>query len=618
MKKENIIFCVWIVFAIVFPYTLSRAQAPQKVNYQSVIRDATGSLVQSGIVGVRISILQGSASGTVAYSETHLATSNVNGLISMNIGSGTPVTGTFSSINWGAGPYFLKVETDPTGGTTYTIQGTSEIVSTPYALYAATSLDQAYDNGRIITADAGALEVGGIDGVVFRGTMSSGKIPATGEGIRTMWYPAKGAFRTGYITPGQTQWDAVNIGNYSFASGMNTTARGSVSTAMGNSTNATGDYSTALGFGSTASGNYSVAIGNMANAAGNSSFAMGYYTTASDLYATTMGQFTKADDTCSTAMGYKSVASGERSIATGDSCNASGFASSAMGSHSSASGDYSTAMGIHSEATGENSVAIGISAAAGHDNAISIGFETEATGQNSVAIGTQTVAGGDPSFAIGYEVIANGNSSTAMGNYVSTNSMGGSFIIGDNSTTTKTKNSDNNQMLMRFAGGYELYSSADLTSMVCLPAGGNSWGCVSDSTKKENFRPVNPDYFLGSLSKLKLGSWNYKGQDSGKFRHYGPMAQEIFRYFGKDGIGTIGCDTTLNSADMDGIMMICLQALERKTTELQNKTSELIAANQLLEERLSLIEDELDEKKALEERLTALEELVKRLSCPEI
>ena len=124
----------------------------------------------------------------------------------------------------------------------------------------------------------------------------------------------------------------------------------------------------------------------------------------------------------------------------------------------------------------------------------------------------------------------------------------------------------------------------DLSIGVSLAAGGNAWAAISDSTKKENFIPADGDYFLTSLSKLKLGSWNYKSQNPKDFRHYGPMAQEIFHYFGNDGMGKIGCDTLLNSSDMDGIMMICLNALEERTNQLQNKTRELEKANQRLEE----------------------------------
>jgi hypothetical protein len=129
------------------------AQAPEKMSYQAVIRDAGNVLVSNQAVGMQISILQTTANGTAVYVETQTPTTNANGLVSVEIGMGNVVSGSFSAINWSAGPYFIKTETDPTGGTTYTITGTSQMLSVPYALHAksattATTLpggiDQAY------------------------------------------------------------------------------------------------------------------------------------------------------------------------------------------------------------------------------------------------------------------------------------------------------------------------------------------------------------------------------------------------------------------------------------------------------------------------------------------
>jgi len=116
----------------------SFAQAPEKMSYQAVIRNAANALVANQQVGMQISILQGA---TAVYEETQTPTSNSNGLVSLEIGTGTVISGSFTAIDWSAGTYFIKTETDPAGGTNYTITGTSQLLSVPYALYAKTSSD---------------------------------------------------------------------------------------------------------------------------------------------------------------------------------------------------------------------------------------------------------------------------------------------------------------------------------------------------------------------------------------------------------------------------------------------------------------------------------------------
>ena len=121
-------------------------QAPQKMTYQSVIRNSSDALVTSSVVGIQISILQSSSTGVAVYIETHSPTTNANGLATIEIGSGTIVAGNFSSIDWSAGPYFLKTDTDPSGGTVYSISGTAELLSVPYALYAENSFSGDYND----------------------------------------------------------------------------------------------------------------------------------------------------------------------------------------------------------------------------------------------------------------------------------------------------------------------------------------------------------------------------------------------------------------------------------------------------------------------------------------
>lgn len=118
-------------------FTLTFAQAPQGFNYQAVARNTSGVALISTNVGLEISLRQGSASGTIVYTEAHAVTSNNLGLINLTVGMGTPSMGTFSSIDWSAGPYFIQISMDATGGTTYVLMGTQQLMSVPYALYAA-------------------------------------------------------------------------------------------------------------------------------------------------------------------------------------------------------------------------------------------------------------------------------------------------------------------------------------------------------------------------------------------------------------------------------------------------------------------------------------------------
>ena len=111
------------------------AQAPQKMSYQAIIRKSNDSLLVLSQVGMRISIVQNSPTGTVVYSETQTTTTNANGLVSLQIGTGTAITGSFTNINWSAGPYYIKSETDLLGGTNYSITNSNELMSVPYALF---------------------------------------------------------------------------------------------------------------------------------------------------------------------------------------------------------------------------------------------------------------------------------------------------------------------------------------------------------------------------------------------------------------------------------------------------------------------------------------------------
>ena len=136
MKQIFTIVTALLLTASVFLPQQAGAQSPQRMSYQAVIRNSSEALIVDTEIGMKISILQGSASGTGVYVEVQTPTTNANGLVSLEIGAGTVINGDLSVIDWANGPYYIKTETDPDGGTVYTITGTSELLSVPYALYA--------------------------------------------------------------------------------------------------------------------------------------------------------------------------------------------------------------------------------------------------------------------------------------------------------------------------------------------------------------------------------------------------------------------------------------------------------------------------------------------------
>jgi len=124
-----------IAFLLIVPSFLL-AQAPDKFNYQSIVRDNGGTPIINQNVSFRISILESNVTGTVIYSETHQITTNDFGAASFLIGTGQIVQGDFATIDWGSDSHFLKTELDVAGGTNYVEMGTAQLVSVPYALYA--------------------------------------------------------------------------------------------------------------------------------------------------------------------------------------------------------------------------------------------------------------------------------------------------------------------------------------------------------------------------------------------------------------------------------------------------------------------------------------------------
>ena len=164
MKKLSFLILMLLMGAGAF------AQTPEMINYQCIVRDVAGNSITNQLCGVRVAILQGSALGPEVFAETHGPTSNSYGLITLQIGTGSNTGPTLDQINWGTDTYYVKVEIDPTGGTSYSVSSTSQLVAVPYALYAkeAENVDDAdadptneYNTGGIMNGDSLEITDGG-------------------------------------------------------------------------------------------------------------------------------------------------------------------------------------------------------------------------------------------------------------------------------------------------------------------------------------------------------------------------------------------------------------------------------------------------------------------------
>ena len=174
------------------------AQAPQKMSYQAVVRNSNNSLIVSTPIGIKISVIQGSVNGAATYSETQFQNTNLNGLVSLEIGTGTPIIGTFSNINWANGPYFIKSEIDPNGSTNYSVQGTTELISVPYALYSENAQVSGFSHY------IGETFNGGVIYYLYKGSdgLEHGLIVSTTESI-AKWQT------TGVLVNADRSWDGV-------------------------------------------------------------------------------------------------------------------------------------------------------------------------------------------------------------------------------------------------------------------------------------------------------------------------------------------------------------------------------------------------------------------------
>jgi uncharacterized coiled-coil protein SlyX len=227
---------------------------------------------------------------------------------------------------------------------------------------------------------------------------------------------------------------------------------------------------------------------------------------------------------------------------------ASGVASTAIGAYNSATGDYSLALGSYSQATASH----------------------------SVAIGTQAYA--------------TGIYSIAMGSGAHTNGHDGAMVIGDDTYFQTAYADRDNQITMRFTGdqgsgpggqAYRFWTSyPDSTAGVYMNGGTSGWSNYSSRKLKENFRPLDGEWLLEKIRDMSVTEWNYKATP--EIKYIGPVAEEFWDAFHLNGDDQEG----INSISIDGINMAGVQALEKRTREMQERFQAQIDLLQAENERL--------------------------------
>ncbi len=437
------------VCCCILPFYLGIAQS-QLINYKAIIRDDAGAVLANDLVIIQFSILQGIGQTTI-YTENHTQTTDANGLIVVNIGEGTPLSGTYATIDWTTDDHFLNVHINTGGG--LIDMGTTQFLSVPYALHAQTAENTM-----------GLEDIDEGNGIGWRlKDRNPDNYGPIGENAIDLSTNASAS-----TTRGATGTNAIALAQSTTASGNNSFAVGSANEASGTSSFAGGGANTASGIGSVVFGSTSQAIGDVSFAHGIGLHTDAYLSVAfgrgnigggnpttwvatdplfelgngapvgnSDSNALTVfknGNIAMADSMISAdgttgelaiALGHNTISNGEYTLTAGEQTQASGESAVAFGIQTSASGDHSFAIGLGSVATSTTAVAMGVSTEASGVTSFAIGSNTEARGFNSVAMGSSTLASGSGAFAYGSQSTASGNQATAGGS--------GSIATGSNS-----------------------------------------------------------------------------------------------------------------------------------------------------------------------------------------
>ncbi len=435
-NRTKLILFAWIALCYFSFFNSASAQIPQAISYQAVARNNSGAILSNQLISLRFTIRDNTSGGTIVYRETQNLTTSAIGSFSVNIGQGTVVQGTFSTINWAVNNKFLQVEMDATGGSVFLDLGTQQMLSVPYALFSGSSgggwgltgnsgtvdgtnfigtTDNIPLNLKVGNVKAGRIDknqfnafYGGLSGnAITTGTSNSGfghsaltgvtiGTANTGVGTYALQSLAGGQYATAvgyesqqYINNSGTLYNSWNtsIGAFSLQ-GSNTASdnTGIFNTAIGAqalSHNTSGGYGTAIGMGAlvlNTTGNFNTATGKDAlnsNTTGSSNSAYGYEC----LY--------------SNVSGIRNAAFGEKTLHECTGLDNTAFGSDALNLTTTA--NYNTAIGAFAGAIRDNggfNTFLGHSAIAtanGFTNSTAVGDNSSISASNQVRIGNGSV-----------------------------------------------------------------------------------------------------------------------------------------------------------------------------------------------------------------------------------
>jgi len=615
----TLVSSLFLLLAFTFFFSTIYAQSPQKMTYQSVVRDASGNLLTNTTVGIQINILQGSASGASVYTETFNPTpqTNINGLVSLEIGSGIPSTGVFTNIDWANGPYFLKVGIDPTGGTNYTITSTSQLLSVPYALYAETSGNAIANGSWSLSGNAGTNSttdfIGTIDDQALKFRIENEPFGELNRSIKNVFFGERTGLNStginnigmGYqaLTSNTTGFNNIGIGNRVLEA--NTIGHDNIGigeTALRDNT--TGHDNIGMGFqtlSNNTTGEQNIGMGDQVltqNTIGTNNIGMGdivlrFNTTGFDNIG--IGNQVLTVNT----MGHDNVGMGYRTIES----NTTGNYNIGIGNEvlrDNTIGGFNIGMGVstlRNNITGDDNIGIG-----------NLALTTNTSGSFNTAIGNQALernTTGDDNVGIGHLALTantTGNKNTAIGYNAMSNVTSGQFntAIGDDamaSVTTSLNNTAIGKEAMPNATGSN-NTAIGHEAEVANPAAshqvriGNSqitsatiqvpWTSPSDKKWKEQIRPL--PHGLEVVSQLKPVDYVRKNNEA-KTREIGFIAQDVEKLLVSIGY----LDQGLLSKDSKGGLSLryndFIALLTKAIQELNTKNNELLKRIEMLEQR---------------------------------